>query len=82
MGLRMLSCEGSRVKAIATLPITITAREIKSFIRCILYLVQFLPHLSKLMKPINDILKKSNQLQKLSKISPLPPYAKGKRAGE
>ncbi len=85
MGLRMSSSEGrptitplgSRVKAIATLPIT--ARGIKSFVGCILYLVQFLPHLSKLVKPINDILKKSNKLQKLNKISPLPPCAKGKR---
>ncbi len=86
MGLRMSSCDGrptiaplgSRVKAIATLPIRITARGIKSFIDCILYLAQFLPILSKLVKVFNDILKKSNQLQKLSNISPLPPYAKGK----
>ncbi len=71
MGLRMSSSEGgptitplgSRVKAIATLPIPITVRGIKSFIGCILYLAQFLPHLSKLVKPINDILKKSNKLQ-------------------
>ncbi len=89
-GLRMSSSEsrptstplGSRVKVIATLPIPITARGIKSFIGCILYLAQFLPYLSKLVKPINDILKKSNKLQKLNKISPLPPYAKGKGAGK
>ncbi len=41
-----------------------------------------MPHLSKLVKPINDILKKSNKLQKLNKISPLPHYAKGKEAGK
>ncbi len=91
MGLRMSSSEGtpsitplgSRIKAIATLlPIPITARGIKSFIGCILYLGQFLPHLSKLVKPINDILKKSNKLQNLTKISPLPPYAKGNGVGK
>ncbi len=90
MGLRMSSCDGrptiaplgSRVNALATLPIPITARGIKAFIGCILYLAKVLPHLSKLVKPINDTLKKSNQLQELSKISPLPPYAKGKGAGK
>ncbi len=67
MGLRMSSSEGrptitplgSRVKAIATLPIPITARGIKSFIGCVLYLAQFLHHLSKLVKLINNILKSS-----------------------
>ncbi len=73
---------GSRIKAIATLPIPVTQREIKSFISCILYLAQFLPHLSKLVKPINDILKKSSKLQKLNKIPSLPPYAKGKGVGK
>ncbi len=57
-------------------------RGIKSFIGCILYLAQFLPHLSKLVKPINDIIKKSNQLNKLKKLSPLPTYAKGKGVGK
>ncbi len=86
MGLRLSSSDGiptitplgSRIKAIATLPIPVMQRGIKSFIGCILYLAQFLPHLSKLVKPISDILKKSNQLQKLNKIQPLPPYSRGK----
>ncbi len=47
-----------------------------------MHLAQFLQYLSKLVKPINDILKKSNQLQKLSKISRLLSYAKGKAAGK
>ncbi len=71
MRLRMSSHEGrptitplgSRVKAIATLPIPVTARGIKSFIGCILYFSKYLSHLSKLIKPINDILKKSNKLK-------------------
>ncbi len=49
---------GSRVKAISTLPIPVTAHGIKSFIACVIYMAQFLPKLSKLIKPINDILKK------------------------
>ncbi len=49
---------GSRVKAISMLPNPITARGIKSFIVCVIYLAQFLPKLSELIKPINDILKK------------------------
>ncbi len=72
MGLKMSNANGitttqpfgSRVKAISTLPMPKTLRGIKSFIGCILYLALFLPHLSKLVKPINDIIKKSNQLNK------------------
>ncbi len=66
---------GSCVKAISTLPIPVTARGIKSFIGCVIYLAQFLPKLSELIKPINDILKKCN---KVDKISPLVNYNKGK----
>ncbi len=50
------------------------------FIGCVIFLSQFLPRLSELIKPINDILKKSNKLHKLDKINPLTPYSKGKRA--
>ncbi len=69
---------GSCVKAISTLPIPITARGIKSFIGCVIYLAQFLPKLSELIKPINDILKKYNKVTSADKISPLPTYANGK----
>ncbi len=65
---------GSRVKAISTLQITLTAQSIKSFIGCVIYLAQFLSKLSELIKPINDILKNC-------KIKPLPLYAKGKGKG-
>ncbi len=34
---------GSHVKAISILPIPITARGIKSFLGCVIYLAQFLP---------------------------------------
>ncbi len=37
---------GSRIKAISSLPIPITARGIKSFIGCVIFLSQFLPKLS------------------------------------
>ncbi len=43
------------VKSISMLPIPLTARGIKSFIGCVIYLGQFLPKLSELIKPINDI---------------------------
>ncbi len=69
---------GSHVKAISTLPIPITARGIKSFIGCDIYLAQFLPKPPKLIKPINDILKKCYKVNKEDKISPLSTYAKGK----
>ncbi len=38
---------GSRVKAISTQPIPLTAQGIKSFIGCVIYLAQFLPKLSE-----------------------------------
>ncbi len=66
------------MKAISTLPIPITARGIKSFIGCVIYLAQFLSKLSELIKPINNILKKSNTVTLADKIRPLPTYAKGK----
>ncbi len=55
MGLRLSSSNGrptitplgSRIKPIATLPIPVTQRGIKSFIGCILYLAQFLPQIEK-----------------------------------
>ncbi len=40
-----------------------------------------MPKLSELIKPINDILKKSNKLHKLYKINPLTAYSKGKGPG-
>ncbi len=73
---------GSHVKAISTLPIPITARGIKLFIGCLIYLAQFLPKLSELIKPINNILKKSNKANKEDKISPLSTYAEGKGSGK
>ncbi len=73
---------GSRVKAISTLPIPITARGIKSFIGCVIYLAQFLPKLSELIKPINDILRKCNKVKLANKISLLPTYAKDKGKGK
>ncbi len=60
------------------LPTPITARGIKSFIGCVIYLAQFLLKLSELIKPINDILKKCNNVDHADKISPLRLYAKGK----
>ncbi len=69
---------GSCVKIISTLPILITARGITSFVGCVIYIAQFLPKLSDLIKPINDILKKYNKVAPANKISPLPTYAKGK----
>ncbi len=69
---------GSCVKAISTLPVPITARGIKSFIGCVNYMAQFLPKLSELIKPINDILQKCTKFKPSDKISPLPTYAKGK----
>ncbi len=80
-GLPIISPLGSRIKAISNLPIPITARGIKSFIGCVIFLAQFLPKRSELIKPINDILKKSNKLHKVAKISPLLAYGKGKGAG-
>ncbi len=71
----------SHVKAISTLPIPITTRGMKSFIGCVIYLAQFLPKLSELIKPINDILKKCNKINTADKISPLATYNKGKGSG-
>ncbi len=73
---------GFHVKAISTLPTPITERGSKSFIGCVIYLAQFLPKLSELIKPINHILKKCNQVDPADKISPLPLYAKGKGKGK
>ncbi len=67
---------GSRVKAISNLPIPLTVRVIKSFIGCVIYLAQFLPKLSELIKPINDILKNCNKVDPADIIQPLPLYAK------
>ncbi len=72
---------GSHVKAISTLPIPLTVWGIKSFIGCVIYLAQFLPKLSELIKPINDILKNCNKVDPDDKIQPLPLYAKGKGKG-
>ncbi len=41
-----------------------------------------MPKLSNLIKSINDILKKSNKLYKLTKIQPLSTYTKGKGSGK
>ncbi len=60
---------GSRVKALSTLPIPITATGIKSFIGCAIYLGQFLLKLSKHIKPINDILKSATESIKLIKLA-------------
>ena len=74
---------GSRIQSAQTLPIPTTARGIKSFIGCVIYLSQFLPKLSELVKPINDILKEANAKKKeLDKISPLKEYQKGKGRGK
>ncbi len=54
----------SCIKAISALSVPITARGIKSFIGCVIYLAQFLPKLSELIKPINDILRKCNKVDK------------------
>ncbi len=72
---------GSHVKAISTLPIPLTAQGIKSFIGRVIYFAQFLPKLSELIKPINDILKNCNKVDPVDKIQPLPLYAKGKGKG-
>ncbi len=71
----------SRVRVISTLPITITGREINSLTGCAIYLAQFLPKLSELIKPINVILKKCNKINKVDKINPLATYNKGKGSG-
>ncbi len=68
-----ITCLGSIVKAISTLPIPITARGIKSFI---------LPKLSELIKTINNILKKCTKFMTADKISPLPTYAKRRGKGK
>ncbi len=69
------------MKAISTLLIPLTERGIKSFIGSVIYLAQFLPKLSELFKPINDILKNCNKVDPADKIQPLPLYAKGKGKG-
>ncbi len=82
-GLPTIAPLGCRIKAISTLPIPITTRGIKSFIGCVIYLAQFMPKLSNMIKPINDILKKRNKLHKLNKIQqPSPTYTKDKGSGE
>ncbi len=53
----------------------------KSFIGCVTYLAKFLPKLSELIKPINEILKKCNKVNKADKICPLANYNKGKSSG-
>ncbi len=73
---------GSHVKAISTLPIPLTARGIKSYIGCVIYLAQFLSKLLDHIKPINDILKNCNKVDPADKIKPLPIYAKGKGKGK
>ncbi len=60
----------------------VTARGIKSFIGCVIHLAQFLPKLSELIKPINDILKNCNKVNPADKIKHLPLYAKGKGKGK
>ncbi len=70
---------GSHMKAISSLPTT--ARSIKIFIGCVIYLAQLLTKISSLVKPINDILKKNNKIHTLNKIPPLLTYAKVKCAG-
>ncbi len=77
-GLPTITPLGSCVKAISTLTIP---RGIKSFIGCVIYLAQFLPKLSELIKAITDILKKSYTVSKESKIQPLATYNKGKGPG-
>ncbi len=72
----------SHVKPVSMLPIPLTVRGIKSLIGCVIYHAQFLPKLSELFKPINDILKKCNKVDPADKISPLPLYAKGKGKGK
>ncbi len=72
----------SCVKAISTLSIPLTARVIKSFIGCVIYLVKFLPKLSELIKPINDILKNCNKVDPADKIKPFPLYTKCKGKGK
>ncbi len=59
----------SHVKAISMLPIPLTVRGIKSFIGCVIYLAQFLSKLSELVKPINNILKKCNKVNRGNKIN-------------
>ncbi len=80
--LSIISPLGSCVKAISTLPISIRARGIKSFIGFVIYLAQFIPKLSELIKLINDILKRCNKVNKEVKISPLSTNAKGKGSGK
>ncbi len=80
-GLPTITPLGSKIYAIFSLPAPITARGVKSFIGCDIYLAQFLHKLSELIKPINDILIKSNSLHKLEKINPLKAYSKGKGIG-
>ncbi len=46
-----------------------------------IYLAQFPPKLSKLIKQINDILEKCNKVVPAYKIRPLPTYVKGKGRG-
>ncbi len=72
----------SCIKAISTLPIPITARGIKSFIGCVIYLAVFLPKLSELIKTITDIFMKCNKVDKTNKTSPLSTYTKGKGSGK
>ncbi len=70
--LPIITTLGSHVKAISTLQITLTALGIKSFIVCVIYLAQFLPNGSEIIKLINDILKNCNKVNPADKIQPLP----------
>ncbi len=72
---------GSHMKAISTLQILLIAWSIKSFIGCVIYLAQFLPKLSELIKPINDILKNYNKVDPADKIQSSPLYSKEKTKG-
>ncbi len=72
----------NHIKAIATISFPLTVRGIKSFIGCVIYLSQFLPKLSELIKPMNDILKLCNKDKKCDKIYPLGDYTKGKGKGK
>ncbi len=72
----------NHIKAIATLPIPLNMRGIKSFISCVIYLLQFRHKLSELIKPMNDILKLCNKDNRCDKIPPLGDYTKGKGKGK
>ncbi len=68
----------SSVKAISTLPIPLIGQSIKSYMGCVIYLAQIFPKLSKLIKPINGILKNCTKVDPADRIQPSLLYAKGK----